>query len=59
MDTVELDTGFFESVVHSLLALWLAIRVGAEPGLELSLESIFERPTVRELAARFDRQTGG
>jgi acyl carrier protein len=58
IEAAGVDDDFFELGGHSLLATQLIARLRTELALELSLENIFETPTVRQMAAFVDsRQT--
>ena len=50
-DSVSLNSNFFAEGGHSLLAAQLLARIRSKLGIEVSLRSFFDRPTLTELAA--------
>src|SRR5206468_5852775 len=55
VEKVGVDANFFALGGHSLLGTQLIVRLRDIFGLELPLRSVFEAPSVRELAAEIDR----
>ena len=54
VDRIGANDNFFESGGHSLLAMQLVGRIRDRFGVELPLQNLFQRPQLRNLAARID-----
>ena len=54
IDRIGTEDNFFESGGHSLLAMQLVGRIRDRFGVELPLQNLFQRPQLRNLAARID-----
>lgn len=57
-DTVDVERSFFEMGGHSLLAIRIIARIKTDMGISLPLKTIFESPTIAELAVRLESETG-
>jgi amino acid adenylation domain-containing protein/thioester reductase-like protein len=53
-DAIGIDTNFFDAGGHSLLAAQLVFQVQETLKVQMSLQSLFENPTVRGMAAIID-----
>ena len=49
VNDLSVSDNFFDAGGHSILTLALMLEIESQLGIEVSLETIFERPTVREL----------
>ena len=58
IEQVGIDDDFFELGGHSLLATQIIARLRSMLSADLSLESIFEAPTVRQLSQLITAQSG-
>jgi amino acid adenylation domain-containing protein len=56
LPTIGIDEDFFALGGHSLLGAQLSIRIGEQFGIEVPLRSVFENPTVAEMAVEVERR---
>ena len=52
-DNFGVSSNFFDAGGHSLMAMSLMLEIESQLGLGISLETIFDRPTVREISTSF------
>jgi acyl-coenzyme A synthetase/AMP-(fatty) acid ligase/acyl carrier protein len=50
LDKVSIDDSFFDLGGHSLLAMRLATRIHTELGIDIPVQTIFDQPTITQLA---------
>ncbi|WP_156751463.1 phosphopantetheine-binding protein, partial [Mycobacterium sp. 1245111.1] len=50
LDKVGIDDSFFDLGGHSLLAMRLATRIHTELGIDIPVQTIFDQPTITQLA---------
>jgi len=55
-DAISATDNFFELGGHSLLAIRILGRLSRTFGMRLSMRTLFDAPTVAQLAAEIDRQ---
>jgi amino acid adenylation domain-containing protein len=55
LDAVSTDENLFMLGVHSLLIARLIVRIGESFGVDLSLRSFFDNPTIADLASEIER----
>jgi acyl carrier protein len=55
LSRVRVDENFFMLGGHSLLGAQLIARIGSRFGVEMSLRSLFDNPTVAEMATEVER----
>jgi amino acid adenylation domain-containing protein len=56
MDTISVESNFFALGGHSLLATQVVARLQQQVGKAVALRTLFEKPTIRELAAAISAQ---
>jgi len=56
LDKIGMDDNFLELGGHSLLAIQLSSRLRGALQIEFSVQSFFESPTIRAVAAMINRQ---
>jgi acyl carrier protein len=58
IDRIGIHDNFFELGGHSLLATQVIVRIGEQLSVGLSLSSLFESPTIAELAILIEKNVG-
>ncbi|OYD09603.1 non-ribosomal peptide synthetase [Paludifilum halophilum] len=58
LDKIGIQDHFFKLGGHSLLAVQVISRIYEATGVRLPLRSIFEKPNIKNIAARIDQQKG-